>query len=136
MIHGIGTDIVRVARIGESLARHGERFAERVLAPGERAEFERSRDPARFVAKRFAAKEAFGKALGTGVAVPATLHAISVEHDALGKPVFRYAEALALHMAEGGLSAHLSVTDEQEYVVAFAVIECRHEQIPERSADD
>jgi holo-[acyl-carrier protein] synthase len=123
VIHGIGTDIVRVDRIGASLARHGERFAARILAPSERTEFVASRDPARFVAKRFAAKEAFGKALGTGVAVPATLHAVAVAHDALGKPSYHYCAELAEHMRVGGLSAHLSLSDEADYVVAFAVIE-------------
>lgn len=123
MIHGIGTDIVRVERIGASLERHGERFAARILAPSERSEFAASRDPARFVAKRFAAKEAFGKALGTGVAVPATLHAVSVDHDVLGKPLYSFSPELAEHMTAGGLSAHLSLSDEVDYVVAFAVIE-------------
>lgn len=123
MIHGIGTDIVRVARIGASLSRHGERFADRILAESEREEFACSRDQARFVAKRFAAKEAFGKALGIGVAVPATLHALAIGHDALGKPMFRYSDELGLYMIERRLAAHLSLTDETDYVIAFAVVE-------------
>lgn len=127
MIHGIGTDIVRIARIASSLDRHGVRFAERILGVAERTEFDGSRDPARFLAKRFAAKEAFGKALGTGVAVPATLHALSVGHDPQGKPLYRYAELLERYMNEHGLAAHLSLSDEEEYVVAFALIE-RHER--------
>ncbi len=123
MIHGIGTDIVRIERICEALARHGERFAERILAESEQADWRNSRDPARFLAKRFAAKEAFGKALGTGVATPATLHAVAVGHDKLGKPLFRYAETLAAYLAERHLRAHLSLSDETDYVVAFALIE-------------
>lgn len=123
MIHGIGTDLVQVSRIAALLERHGERFAARLLAECEREAFARSPMPARFLAKRFAAKEAFGKAFGTGVAKPATLHAVRVSHDALGKPVFSYAEALQQHMAEAHLQAHLSLSDEQDYVVAFAVIE-------------
>lgn len=123
MIHGIGTDIVRVDRMRASLERHGERFALRILAETERAEWRAARDPARFLAKRFAAKEAFGKAFGTGVAAPATLHAVAVDHDTLGKPLFCYGEALAAHMDGQGWRAHLSITDEVEYVVAFAVIE-------------
>jgi len=125
VIHGIGTDIVQVARLRASLDRHGVRFAARILAEAELAEFETSRDPARFLAKRFAAKEAFGKALGTGVAVPATLHAVAVTHDELGKPLYRYAAPLASYLDERGLSAHLSLTDEADYVVAFALIEKR-----------
>lgn len=123
MIHGIGTDIVRIDRLRASMERHGERFMRRILAADERDAWLASRDPARMLAKRFAAKEAFGKALGTGVAVPATLHAVSIAHDALGKPMFRYDARLAAHMLEHGLRAHLSLTDEHEYVVAFAVIE-------------
>ncbi len=124
MIHGIGTDIVRIDRVSASLARHGARFAHRILAEGaERDAFQAHRDPARFLAKRFAAKEAFGKALGTGVAVPATLHAMAIDHDALGKPLYRYSDTLAEYMLQHGLRAHLSLSDENDYVVAFAVIE-------------
>ncbi|MDD2872618.1 MAG: holo-ACP synthase [Azoarcus sp.] len=123
MIHGVGTDIVRVARLREALERHGERFALRILAESERETWRASQDPARVLAKRFAAKEAFGKALGTGVAVPATLHAVAVAHDALGKPLFRYDARLDTFMREQGLHAHLSLSDENGYVVAFAVIE-------------
>ena len=123
MIHGIGTDIVRVQRVRDALERHGERFALRILAASEVEAWRAHRDPARFIAKRFAAKEAFGKALGTGVAVPATLHAVAVGHDALGKPEYHYDECLAAHMRQHGLSAHLSISDEDDTVVAFALIE-------------
>ncbi|MFT3757844.1 holo-ACP synthase [Thauera sp.] len=123
MIHGIGTDIAHVQRMRDALERHGERFALRILAPSEVEAWRAHRDPARFLTKRFAAKEAFGKALGTGVAVPATLHAVAVAHDALGKPGYRYDERLATHMRDKGLRAHLSISDEGDTVVAFAVIE-------------
>lgn len=130
MIFGIGTDLVRIERVRESLQRHGQRFADRVLAASEREAYATARDPARMLAKRFAAKEAFGKALGTGVAVPATLHAVAVGHDPLGKPVFRYSEALSEYMSTHALTAHLSLTDEADYVVAFAVIERSVTEIP------
>ena len=123
MIHGVGTDIVRVARLADALERHGARFAERILDVSEREAFAAAPNPARLLAKRFAAKEAFGKALGTGVAAPATLHAVRVGHDALGKPLFEFSPVLAEHMRERGLHAHLSLSDETDYVVAFAVIE-------------
>ena len=123
MIHGVGTDIVRVARLADALERHGARFADRILDVSEREAFAAAPNPARLLAKRFAAKEAFGKALGTGVAAPATLHAVRVGHDALGKPLFEFSPALAEHMRERGLHAHLSLSDETDYVVAFAVIE-------------
>lgn len=123
MIHGIGTDIVRIERVRKSLAGFGERFALRILAASEVEAWRAHRDPARFLAKRFAAKEAFGKALGTGVAVPATLHAVAVAHDALGKPEYRYDDRLAAHMQAHALRAHLSISDEEDNVVAFALIE-------------
>lgn len=123
MIFGVGTDIVAVARLGRLYQRHGQRALDRLLAPAEHADFGRAKDPARFLAKRFAAKEAFGKALGIGLAAPATLTNIAVVHDALGKPAFGYAPALARHLAERGLSAHLSLSDEQEFALAFVVLE-------------
>ncbi len=125
MIYGIGTDIVRVDRLSASLGRHGERFAARILADRELDDFAASADRPRYLAKRFAAKEAFGKALGTGVAVPATLHAVAVTHDALGKPLYVFDDRLAAFMKERHLSAHLSLSDEADYVVAFALIETR-----------
>lgn len=125
MIYGVGTDIVHIDRIAAALERHGVRFAERILPEAERAAFHAAREPARHLAKRFAAKEAFGKALGTGVAVPATLHAVRVDHDALGKPVLAYGDELADYMCSRGLVAHLSLSDEANWVVAFAVVEQR-----------
>ena len=123
MIYGIGTDIVQIGRIRQALARHGERFALRVLAESERASWQGSQNPARLLAKRFAVKEAFGKALGTGVAAPATLHAVAVTHDVRGKPLLQYNEVLAAYLVKRGLQAHLSISDESEYVIAFVVIE-------------
>lgn len=129
MIFGIGTDIVRIDRLQQALVRHGERFAYRILAASERAAWHASPDPARFLAKRFAAKEAFGKALGTGVAAPATLHALSIEHDAAGKPLFGFGPELAEHLRVRNLGAYLSLSDEADYVVAFALLETRFQDI-------
>ena len=123
MIAGVGTDIAAVARLGQLYARHGERALEKLLAPAEMADFARASDPARFLAKRFAAKEAFGKALGIGVTPPATLGNLAVVHDALGKPAFAYAPELEQYLAERGLTAHLSISDETDYALAFVVIE-------------
>ena len=123
MIFGIGTDIVAVARIRAALERHGDRFAARILGGEERGDYAASRDGVRFLAKRFAAKEAFGKALGTGVSPPATLHAVMVGHDPAGRPVYGYDARLAAYLGERSLSAHLSLSDEADYVVAFALIE-------------
>ncbi|MDA8259718.1 MAG: holo-ACP synthase [Betaproteobacteria bacterium] len=123
MIYGIGTDIVAVARMTEYFQRHGERGLEKMLAPEEREACRNSNDPARFLAKRFAAKEALGKAFGTGVRSPLLLPEIAVTHDALGKPCFSFAPGLAAHFAERGLAAHLSISDEQDYAVAFVILE-------------
>ncbi len=120
MIAGVGTDIVAVARLGRLYERHG---LARLLSARECAEFASVRDPARFLAKRFAAKEAFGKALGIGVAPPATLPNIGVSHDSLGRPIFEYAAALAAHLAQRRLVAHLSLSDEHDYAVAFVILE-------------
>jgi holo-[acyl-carrier protein] synthase len=123
VIYGIGTDIVNIARIRAACERHGERFAARILAPVELSAWREHSDPPRLLAKRFAAKEAFGKALGTGVAVPATLHAVAVVHDPLGKPLYQFDPRLQAWMAERQLRAHLSISDEVEQVIAFAIVE-------------
>ena len=123
MIAGVGTDIVAVARLGRFYERHGERALDKLLSIPERVEFAGAADPARFLAKRFAAKEAFAKALGTGVVAPALLPNISVVHDARGKPEFSFAAELAAQINERSLVAHLSISDEKEYAVAFVVLE-------------
>lgn len=121
MIHGIGTDIVAVARLRSMWERHGERALDKLLAPQERDDFERAADKGRFLAKRFAAKEAFAKAFGTGVRPPALLPAIAVTHDELGKPAFAFDGPLA--EAVQNLKAHLSISDEAEYAVAYVILE-------------
>jgi holo-[acyl-carrier protein] synthase len=123
VIFGIGTDIVAVARMAGYWQRHGERGLEKMLAPDEREPCHSSQDPARFLAKRFAAKEALGKALGTGVRAPLLLPDISITHDELGKPGFSFAPTLAARLAERGLVAHLSISDEQDYAIAFVILE-------------
>ena len=123
MIYGIGTDIAAVERLAGMFERHGEAAVTKVLAPAEQADFAQATDKGRFLAKRFAAKEAFGKALGTGVRAPATLPDIAVGHDALGKPVFSYSDELAALLREKRLTAHLSISDERDYAVAFVILE-------------
>ena len=123
MIFGIGTDIVAVKRMADYWQRHGERGLEKMLAPAEREACRNSPDPARFLAKRFAAKEALGKAFGSGVRAPVLLPEIAVEHDELGRPSFSYSPGLAAHFAGRGLAAHLSISDEQDYAVAFVILE-------------
>ena len=123
MIHGIGTDFVAIERMRKFWDRHGERALEKLLAPEERADCRVSSDPGRFLAKRFAAKEALGKALGTGIRAPVLLTAIAVTHDVLGKPLLTFSAELALWVAERGLTCHLSISDEREHALAFVVAE-------------
>jgi len=124
MIFGIGTDIVEYARIEKMFARYGDRFAERVLSERELPDYRSGANPARLLAKRFAAKEAFAKAVGSGLRHPVSLNRISVTHDGLGKPVLLFDETLRKHLAQLGVSGHhLSVSDERDFIVAFVVLE-------------
>ena len=124
MIFGIGTDIVEVSRIEDALLRFGELFAQRILTEREWLAFEQSQTKARFVAKRFAAKEAFAKALGTGLRAPATFQNIGVAHDDLGKPVFDLSRDLQSYLESRGIrQQHLSISDEKSLAVAFVVLE-------------
>lgn len=124
MIFGIGTDIVDYARIETMWARYGMRFATRVLSERESLDYQASSNAARFLAKRFAAKEAFAKAVGTGLRDPVSLRRISISHDGLGKPVLQFDDVLHDHLAQLGISGHhLSISDERTTIVAFVVLE-------------
>lgn len=123
MIYGIGTDIVQVARMQAGWERHGDRFARKILAPAECEEFSLSKRPACFLAKRFAAKEATAKALGTGVRDGIKLADIGVIHDAAGKPMLACTgHTLTLMQDLGIAGSHLSLSDEREYAVAFVIL--------------
>ncbi len=124
MIFGIGTDIVELARFETMLARHGERLAGHMLSEGELPEFRTHAHPARLIAKRFAAKEAFAKAVGSGLRAPVSMHRISIIHDHLGKPVLQFDGVLGAHLARLGITGHhLSISDERDMAVAFVVLE-------------
>ena len=124
MIIGIGTDIVSIARISATYQRQGAAFVKQLLSESERAEFEVIKDPGPWLAKRWAAKEAFGKAAGTGILVPLTLSGIGVGHDALGRPFFKLAAAVQAHLTTMGVAqTHLSISDEREHAIAFAIFE-------------
>ena len=126
MIFGIGTDIVRIQRMADNLAQHGERFASRILSEAEMAVFKAAAQPAHFLAKRFAAKEAAAKALGTGFRDGLSLHDISVSNDELGKPQLEFSARGQQDMQKRGIdSVHLSLADEQEYAIAYVVLECK-----------
>lgn len=131
MIAGIGTDIVRLARIEILVERWGDRFARRVLGPEELGEYHRRRDKqghgdayaTRYLAKRFAGKEAFSKALGIGLRGPMTLLSLQILNDRRGRPVAVARKALAPLLEERGLVAHVSLSDESDAVLAFVVLE-------------
>ena len=124
MIFGIGTDIVEVARIEASISQFGDDFAKRVLAVSELASYEKSTIKPRFLAKRFAAKEAFSKALGTGLRAPCTFQNIAVSHDDLGKPILVLAAELQVFMTAKNITkTHISISDEKNLAAAFVVLE-------------
>ncbi|WP_137936227.1 holo-ACP synthase [Chitinivorax sp. B] len=124
MIYGIGTDIVKIARVARPLARYGQRFAMHILSCAELPELAMQPNPAVWLAKRFAAKEAFVKALGTGIVSPANLTNLTITHDAVGKPGFELAPELAsLLMARGIRNIHLSIADERDVACAFVILE-------------
>ena len=124
MIHGIGADLVNIRRIEEALFRFGDRFLHRILSEQEVAEYASTSQAARFVAKRFAAKEAFSKALGTGIGEIVGWHDVRVSHDELGKPSIQTSTALLGKLRARQIThMHLSITDEAEQALAFVVLE-------------
>ena len=126
-IFGIGTDVVEVPRVERLLARYGERFAARVLHQAEWQGFRAAAAPATYLAGRFAAKEAFAKALGTGLRHPATLTRIGVTNDALGKPCLQLDPALDALLGSRGIGArHVTLSHERSVACAFVVLERRN----------
>ena len=124
MIFGIGTDIVVVTRIQASITQFGDDFAKRILADSELESYMQSQIKARFLSKRFAAKEAFSKALGTGLRAPATFQNIAVSHDVLGKPILVLAPELQVLLASKHITqTHISISDEKNLAAAFVVLE-------------
>lgn len=128
MIYGIGTDICDVRRIRASFARHGDRFAQRILSEGELAVWESrsARWPergVRFLATRFSAKEAFSKAIGLGMRMPMSWRLCEIGKLPSGKPVIILHGGLKEWFDAQGLHAHVSVTDESDYAASFVVVE-------------
>jgi holo-[acyl-carrier protein] synthase len=124
MIYGIGTDLVEPSRIARLLEKYGERFAKRLLTDEEWPEYVKSGNPAMFLAKRFAAKEALSKAMGTGMRHPVSLNKIQVSHDPLGKPYFAFHPELSTLVENAGITRHhLSISDEVNLACAFVILE-------------
>jgi len=124
VIYGVGTDIVRVSRLAADLERFGEKFAERILTEAELAEFRAVSAKANFLARRFAAKEAAAKAMGTGFANGLSLRHIGVTHDGSGKPELVFTGRALEFVREKGIRvAHVSLADEVDHAVAFVALE-------------
>ena len=128
MIYGIGTDIIQIPRIEAALSRHGDRFAEKILGPEELVKYHHRKAKIaargiRFLATRFAAKEAFSKAIGIGLRMPMTWRAMQTLNAPGGKPVVLTSGVLEEFMLKNGLTAQVSITDEAEYAVAFVIVE-------------
>jgi len=124
MIIGIGVDIAKVARFDEVLERHGERFVERILHPSEQEKYQTHSQPLAFFAKRFAAKEALAKALGTGIAKGVNFNEIEVRQDENGKPfIVLHDSTREVANRMGVKNLFLSLSDEQDYAVANVVLE-------------
>ena len=124
MILGTGTDLIDIRRIERALARFGHRFAQRVLVDDEYRRFCTHAKPAHYLAKRFAAKEAFSKAMGTGIHFPVNWHNVSVANERSGRPYLKFSEPLTALLEQRGISrAHLSLSDEVEMACAFVVLE-------------
>lgn len=124
MIVGIGTDLVDIDRIARVLERFGNRFSDRILDHDERCICSASATPARFLAKRFAAKEAAAKALGRGMAEGISWQDFGVLNDARGAPQLHLDGAARRLAAELGVTAmHISISDETRHAIAFVVME-------------
>ncbi|MCL2891432.1 MULTISPECIES: holo-ACP synthase [Brenneria] len=123
-ILGLGTDIVEIARIASVIERSGERLARRILTENEWLQYQRHQQPVRFLAKRFAVKEAAAKAFGTGIRNGLAFAQFEVFNDELGKPCLRFfasAAELAAHL--GVKRVHVTLADERHYACATVIIE-------------
>ena len=123
-IIGLGTDIAEIERVEKALARSGDAFAKRILTEQELEKFYSLKQQGRFLAKRFAAKEAASKALGTGIAQGVTFQDFTISNDESGAPVLELSNrAFELAEKKNVSSVHLSISDERHYAVATVILE-------------
>ena len=120
-IFGVGIDIVEIQRIKETYSRYGERFARKILSNSELRNFYNNKNKISFLAKRFAAKEAVGKALGVGIKNGSILKNIEIKNDLNGKPFVNINNIKKINMTEKK-EIHISLSDEKKYAVANALI--------------
>ncbi len=123
MISGIGTDIVHIPRMQSLLDKHGDKIAKRILSDDEFSHFKQAANQAAFLAKRFAAKEATSKAIGTGFRDGLSLRHISVKNNHMGRPELSFEQRAKLLLDELNIGkAFLSLSDEQDYAIAFVTL--------------
>ncbi len=124
MIQGVGIDIVEIERVARMWKSYGMRFAHRILAQDECDELVVLSKPEALLAKRFAVKEAFGKAIGTGLRHPVTWTRIGLVHDALGRPQLRLHPEIDRLLSQRGINRHhVSITDERHFASAIVILE-------------
>lgn len=124
MIFGVGTDLVELSRVAATYERFGQHFVDRLLMDEERALFEKTRHKVRFLAMRFAGKEATVKAMGTGFAHGIWIRDVGILNDPRGRPVVTWSDRGRAVCDELGIgSGHVSLTDDGGLVLAFAVVE-------------
>lgn len=125
-IVGIGTDIVEIERIREQRVRLGDKLAKRVLTDAEFAIYAVAKMPERYLAKRFAAKEAAAKALGTGIGRGVSFQHIHISNNDDGAPLITFSDGAALRLTTlGGVRGHISIADEQHYATATVILESK-----------
>lgn len=125
-IVGLGTDIVEIARIEAHVVRAGDKLAKRVLTEAELAIYTVHKQPSRYLAKRFAAKEAAAKALGTGIGRGVSFQHIHIGNNDDGAPTVYFTDgALARLQQLNAAVGHISIADEQSYAIATIIIESR-----------
>jgi len=125
MIYGIGTDLIEIGRVEKVLKRFGDRFARRILCEPELRRFRAHKQPVAYLAKRFAAKEAFTKALGTGIHAPANWHGVWVVNLKSGKPQLEFSDDLQKLLKQRQIRrSHLTLTDDREIASATVIPEC------------
>jgi holo-[acyl-carrier protein] synthase len=124
VIHGVGIDLVEIERMARIWKSYGTRFAQRILADHECLELDGLSRPESFLAKRFAVKEAFGKAIGTGLRHPILWTRVGLVHDTLGRPQLQLHTEIAQLLVDRGIrSHHVSVTDERHFASAIVILE-------------
>ncbi|MDH3987862.1 MAG: holo-ACP synthase [Gammaproteobacteria bacterium] len=123
MIYGVGTDLVELVRVQETYDRFGTHFVDRLLMDEERELFEKNKWPVRFLAMRFAAKEATVKAMGTGFANGVWIRDVGIVNSPWGRPEIIWSERGQKRCAELGIGkGHVSLTDDAGLIMAFAVV--------------